>query len=295
MNRAAPPPPAQRPNEPAMAMSVDVEEYFQVQAFARVIPREQWDRWPSRIEADLERMLELLAESGTRGTFFVLGCVARDHPAMVRRIAAAGHEVASHGMSHRMVTELTREAMRSEVIDSRRLLEDLAQTRVEGYRAPSYTIEPDTRWALDVLEEAGYRYDSSIFPIRGRRYGYPDGPTRPTRMKAGASDIAEFPLTTVGAGPLRVPVLAGSYLRLLPTWISAGALLYLKLLRHPAVINIHTWEIDPGQPTVGESRRRAWTHYTRLGATPGTLRRLLSMSRFSTIAERLRQLALLPA
>jgi polysaccharide deacetylase family protein (PEP-CTERM system associated) len=278
-----------------MAMSVDVEEYFQVQAFARLIPREQWDRWPSRIEADLDRMLELLAESGTRGTFFVLGCVARDHPTMVRRIAAAGHEVASHGMSHRMVTELTREAMRAEVIDSRCLLEDLAQSRVEGYRAPSYTIGPDTRWALDVLEEAGYRYDSSIFPIRGRRYGYPDGPTLPTRMKAGASEIAEFPLTTVGAGPLRVPVLAGSYLRLLPTWISAGALLHLKLMRQPAVINIHTWEIDPGQPTVGPSRRKKWTHYARIGSTPGTLRRLLSMTRFSTIADRLRDLGVLAA
>jgi polysaccharide deacetylase family protein (PEP-CTERM system associated) len=276
-----------------MAMSVDVEEYFQVQAFARVIPRDQWNRWPSRIEADLDRMLELLAECGARGTFFVLGCVARDHPAMVRRIAAAGHEVASHGMSHRMVTELTRDEMRAEVTESRRLLEDLAQSPVEGYRAPSYTIGPSTRWALDVLLEAGYRYDSSIFPIRGRRYGYPDGPTLPGTMPAAGGQIAEFPLTTVGAGPLRVPVLAGSYLRLLPTWMSIGVLGYLKLMRLPAVINVHTWEIDPGQPTVGASRRRAWTHYARIGATPGTLRRLLRSVRFDTLAERLRQLGLI--
>ena len=286
-------PHAARASEPAMAMSVDVEEYFQVQAFARLIPRDQWNRWPSRIESNLDRMLELLAESGTRGTFFVLGCVARDHPTMVRRIAAAGHEVASHGMSHRMITELTRDAMREEVVDSRRLLEDLSQTRVEGYRAPSYTIGPGTRWALEVLAEAGYRYDSSIFPIRGRRYGDPDGPTRPTRLEAGASGIAEFPLTTVGAGAWRVPVLAGSYLRLLPTWMSVGALQYLKHLRQPAVINIHTWEIDPGQPTVGESRQRAWTHYARIGSTPGTLRRLLALARFSTIGERLRELGLM--
>jgi polysaccharide deacetylase family protein (PEP-CTERM system associated) len=281
--------------EPAMAMSVDVEEYFQVQAFAQLIPRDQWQRWPSRIEADLDRMLALLAESGTRGTFFVLGCVAREHPAMVRRIAAAGHEVASHGMSHRMVTELTPDEMRAEVVDSRALLEDLAQQRVEGYRAPSYTIEPSTRWALEVLADAGYRYDSSIFPIRGRRYGYPDGPTRPTRLAAGGATLAEFPLTTLGAGGLRVPVLAGSYLRLLPTWMSAGALQYLKQLRQPAVINIHTWEIDPGQPTVGPSRRKKWTHYARIGSTPGTLRRLLSMTRFSTIANRLRDLGVLAA
>ena len=278
-----------------MAMSVDVEEYFQVQAFARLIPRDQWHRWPSRIEADLDRMLAILSESGTRGTFFVLGCVAKDHPAMVRRIAAAGHEVASHGMSHRMITELTPEQLREELIESRRLLEDLAQTRIEGYRAPSYTIGPSTRWALDVLLEAGYRYDSSVFPIRGRRYGYPDGPTLPTRMPAGGADIAEFPLTTVGAGALRVPVLAGSYLRLMPGWVSLGALRYLKMRRLPAVINIHTWEIDPGQPTVGESRRRAWTHYSRIGAVPGTLRSLLRSARFGTIAEGLRGLGLLAA
>ena len=279
--------------EPPMAMSVDVEEYFQVQAFARLIPRDQWGRWPSRIEADLDRMLALLGESGARGTFFVLGCVARDHPEMVRRIAAAGHEVASHGMSHRMVTELTREEMRAEVVDSRRLLEDLAQAPVEGYRAPSYTIGPSTHWALEVLAEAGYRYDSSIFPIRGRRYGYPDGPTRPTRLSAGAAELAEFPLTTLGAGRLRVPVLAGSYLRLLPGWLSDGALRYLRATRQPAVINVHTWEIDPGQPTVGPSRRRLWTHYARIGATPGTLRRLLAQTPFRSIGERLRDLGLL--
>jgi len=278
---------------PAMAMSVDVEEYFQVQAFARLIPRGEWARWPSRIEANLDRMLALLAESGTRGTFFVLGCVAIEHPDLVRRIAAHGHEVASHGMSHRMITELSIDQMRAEAVESRRRLEDLAQAPVLGYRAPSYTIGPTTRWALEALLEAGYRYDSSIFPIRGRRYGYPDGPTAPTRMTAGGASIAEFPLTTLGVGPLRVPVLAGSYLRLLPAWFSVGALRYLKMRRLPAVINLHTWEIDPEQPTVGPSRRGSWTHYARLGSTPATLRRLLSVARFGTIADRLRELGLI--
>ncbi|MGH7742736.1 MAG: XrtA system polysaccharide deacetylase [Candidatus Eiseniibacteriota bacterium] len=292
---AAPASPASLPSAPPMAMSVDVEEYFQVQAFADLIPRDQWSRWPSRIEADLDRMLELLAESRTRGTFFVLGCVAQDHPSLVRRIAAAGHEIASHGMSHRMITELTPAELRAEATESKQRLEDLTQSRIEGYRAPSYTVGPTTRWALDVLFESGYRYDSSIFPIRGRRYGYPDGPTRPTQLAAGGGRIAEFPLTTLGAGPLRVPVLAGSYLRLLPTWMSLGALEYLKLMRLPAVINVHTWEIDPGQPTVGPSRRRAWTHYARIGATPGTLRRLLARARFGAIADGLRQLGLIDA
>jgi polysaccharide deacetylase family protein (PEP-CTERM system associated) len=239
----------------------------------------------------MDDLLALLDASGTRGTFFVLGCVAQDHPDMVRRVAAAGHEIASHGMSHIMVTELAPEVMRAEVRDSKRLLEDLTQTRVEGYRAPSYTIEPRTRWALDVLLEEGYSYDSSVFPIRGRRYGYPDGPTAPARLATPRASIAEFPLTTVGTGPLRVPVLAGSYLRLLPTWLSENLVRYRRLRRLPVVINVHTWEIDPGQPTVGPSRK--WTHYARLGSVPGTLRRVLAAARFDTIASRLRELELI--
>ncbi len=281
--------------EPALAMSVDVEEYFQVQAFAPIVPRAEWDRWPSRVEASTERMLELHAAAGARGTFFVLGCVAQKHPGLVRRIAAAGHEIGSHGMSHTMITELSPAAMRAEARDSRRLLEDLSGTPVQGYRAPSYTIGPGTRWALDVLVEAGYAYDSSIFPIRGRRYGDPDGPTLPTRLPTASASIAEFPMTTLGIGPIRIPLLAGSYLRLLPAWISEAAVRYQIARHRPLVVNVHTWEIDPGQPTVPPSRRRAWTHYARIGATPRTLGRVLRLGRFASIAERLRDLGLLDA
>ena len=281
------------PQEPAMAMSVDVEEYFQVQAFARLVSRADWDRWPSRVEANMESLLGLLEAAGARGTFFVLGCVAEKHPGMVRRIAAEGHEIGSHGMSHKMVTELSPDEMRREVRDSRRLLEDLSGSRVEGYRAPSYTISQDTRWALDVLLEAGYTYDSSMFPIRGRRYGFPDGPTRPARFSTATSTIAEFPMTTIGAGPVRIPVLAGSYLRLLPSWISEAAVRYQLLRKVPLVVNVHTWEIDPGQPTIGPSRRAAWTHYTRLGATAGTLKRVLGLARFASIGCRLKELGIL--
>jgi len=287
--------PASSAHEPALAMSVDVEEYFQVQAFAGIIPRAEWDRWPSRVEANTERMLALHDAAGAKGTFFVLGCVAEKHPGLVRRIAAAGHEIGSHGMSHRMITELSPEQMRAEARDSRRLLEDLSGTAVIGYRAPSYTINPGTRWALDILVEAGYAYDSSIFPIRGRRYGYPDGPTLPTRLATGSSSIAEFPLTTLGAGRIRIPLLAGSYLRLLPAWISETAVRYHIGRRRPLVVNIHTWEIDPDQPTVGPSRRKKWTHYTRIGATSRTLARVLRLGRFASIRERLEDLGLLDA
>ena len=280
--------------EPAFAMSVDVEDYFQVQAFAHLVPRGDWDAWPCRVEANTERILAILEEARATGTFFILGWVAVRYPALVRRIAACGHEIGSHGMSHRMITELAPAEMLAEARDSRRLLEDLSGTRVEGYRAPSYTVSRETLWALDALLEAGYTYDSSMFPIRGRRYGYPEGPTLPTRLAVGSSEIAEFPMTTIGVGPIRIPVLAGSYLRLLPTWISRAAVRYQLLRGLPLVVNIHPWEADPGQPTIGPSRRRAWSHYSRLGSTAGTLRALLRMAPFAGVRERLRALGVLP-
>ena len=274
-------------------MSVDVEDYFQVQAFASQVPREDWDRWPCRVEANVDRLLELFEGTGTRGTFFILGWVALRYPKLVERIAAQGHEVASHGMSHRMLTELTPEEMRTEAADSRHLLEDLSGTRVEGYRAPSYTINRHTHWALEVLLDAGYTYDSSMFPIRGRRYGYPEGPTRPVRHPVNGTSIAEFPMSTIPVGPVRIPVLAGSYLRLLPTWVSVAAVQYHLMRNVPLVVNIHPWEADPGQPTIGPSRSRSWSHYARLSTTYGTLDRVLRMAPFGTVRDRLRELGLL--
>lgn len=279
--------------EPPFAMSVDVEDYFQVQAFAHWVDRSEWDRYPARVERNVNDLLAILADAGAFGTFFVLGWIAARQPALVRRIAASGHEIGSHGMSHRMLTEMTPEQVREEARTSRLLLEDVSGTRVEGYRAPSYSINHDTRWALDALVEAGYTYDSSIFPIRGRRYGYPEGPTVPVRLPTDRSEIAEFPLTTIGVGPIRLPLLAGSYLRLLPTWISRAAVSY-HLRRHlPLMVNVHPWEIDPEQPTIGPSRRKTWTHYTRLSRTAATLRRVLGMARFATVATRLREMRLL--
>ncbi|TMQ63969.1 MAG: DUF3473 domain-containing protein [Candidatus Eisenbacteria bacterium] len=282
-----------RSPEPAFAMSVDVEEYFQVQAFATQVGRQDWERWPSRVEANVDRILEILEETRTRATFFVLGWVAERHAGLVGRIASHGHEIGSHGMSHRMLTELSPAEVRRELADSRRLLEDQAGQRVEGFRAPSYTVERETRWALDLLIETGYAYDSSIFPIRGRRYGYPEGPQLPTRVATEAGEIAEFPMSTIPVGPIRIPVLAGSYLRLLPGWVSALAVSYHLQRDRPLVVNVHPWEADPGQPTIGPSRWRAWSHYGRLASVPGTLRRVLGMARFGTVGARLRELGLL--
>jgi polysaccharide deacetylase family protein (PEP-CTERM system associated) len=277
--------------EPPFAMSVDVEDYFQVQAFADLVDRSAWDRYPTRVERNVDDLLTILAETRAHGTFFVLGWVATRFPALVRRIASCGHEIGSHGMSHRMLTEMTPAEVREEALTSRRLLEDVSSTRVEGYRAPSYSINGRTRWALDVLAEAGYTYDSSIYPIRRRRYGWPGGPTAPVRLPTDRSEIAEFPMSTIGVGPLRLPILAGSYLRLLPAWVSRAAVTYHARRRLPLMVNVHPWEIDPGQPTVGPSRR--WTHYGRLARTAATLRSVLDMARFASVASRLREMRLL--
>ncbi|HEX7078167.1 MAG TPA: polysaccharide deacetylase family protein, partial [Candidatus Eisenbacteria bacterium] len=212
-----------------------------------------------------------------------------------REIARRGHEVASHGMDHRMLGELTPHTFRADARESRALLEDLAQAPVLGYRAPSYSVRAETLWAIDVLAETGYAYDSSVYPIRRRRYGYPEGPVAPARIAgpAGAT-LAEFPLPTLSLGVARLPVLAGAYLRLLPAWISR-----LALDRHvshgaPFILNVHPWEIDPDQPTVGPSRRATWTHYAGLRRTAPLLVALLGRTPFRSAASRLRELGLLP-
>lgn len=282
--------------EPPLAMSVDVEDYYQVQAFARLISRESWSSYPSRVGANTRRLLDLFDETGATATFFILGWVARRDPGLVREIAARGHEVASHGMDHRMLTEMTPDEFRIDARDSRALLEDLAQTPVLGFRAPSYSVGKGTLWAIDVLAEQGYAYDSSVYPIRRRRYGYPEGPTRPAFLVGrGGARLVEFPLPTVPIGPFKLPVLAGAYLRLFPGWVSERALEYHLGRRMPLIVNVHPWEIDPSQPTVGPSRARAWTHYTGLRKTEAVLRATLRRGRFRDAATRLRELGLLPA
>jgi polysaccharide deacetylase family protein (PEP-CTERM system associated) len=281
------------PSGPPFAMSVDVEEYFHVQAFAHLVDRSKWEAYPTRVERTVDSLLAILDETGATGTFFVLGWIAARRPGLVRHIASCGHEIGSHGMSHRMLTELSAVELREEARTSRLLLEDISGTPVEGFRAPTYSVNRRTRWALDVLAEVGYTYDSSIFPIRRRRYGYPDGPTAPVRISTDRSEIAEFPMTTIGVGPVRIPVLAGSFLRLLPSWVSQAAVLYHLQRQLPLVVNVHPWEIDPGQPTIGPSRRKAWTHYGRLGHTANTLRRVLGMAPFASVGTRLRELQLL--
>ena len=258
------------------AFTVDVEDYFHVSAFeGRILP-EEWERWPQRVAGNTARLLDLLAEAGVRGTFFVLGWVAERHPGLVRRIAEAGHEVASHGHAHRRVSTMDPQAFRADVLRAKAALEDAAGVAVWGYRAPSYSIGPDNLWALEVLQETGHRYSSSIYPIRHDLYGWPDGPRFPWRP-LGEEGLLEIPITTLEWRGRRLPCGGGGWFRLFPYVLYRGALRRVNRRdRRPAVFYCHPWELDPDQPRPrGLDARTRFRHYLNLERTEGRLRRLL--------------------
>lgn len=267
------------------AFTVDVEDYFQVQAFADVVDPGRWDDYGSRVVANTSRVLDLLAERNVSATFFVLGWVAQRHPAIVRRIVALGHEVASHGMSHRMVTTQTQEAFRRETRDSKSLLEDQAQQPVLGYRAATYSITPKSTWALDVLCEEGFRYDSSIFPMRHDHYGMPEANPLPHRLTTPAGrSLVEFPITVLRRGGLTIPVAGGGYFRLFPYGFTRWALRKLNTTGQQFVFYIHPWELDPGQPRIPNARLLSrFRHYNNLQRCAARLRLLLEDFEFTTM------------
>lgn len=268
------------------AFSLDVEDYFMVLNFQRGLSRERWKEMPARVAIGTDRVLEALDRVGAKGTFFILGCVAREHPDLVRRIAAEGHEIASHGWSHAPLFELDRVKLFGELHRSKELLEDLSGQEVIGFRAPSFSVRPDTLWALDVLLEAGYRYDSSVFPVRHPDYGIPTAPLTPHRMETpSGATIAEFPMTVARFLGRNVPVSGGGYFRLLPYGITRWGLAQVEREGRPAVFYLHPWELDPDQPDLREhtSRLGALRHYTRLSQTESRLERLLGTFRFTTV------------
>jgi polysaccharide deacetylase family protein (PEP-CTERM system associated) len=247
------------------AMTVDVEDYFQVSAFEDHIRREDWDRLPCRVERNVDRILDLFAHNGVRATFFTLGWVAERYPGVVRRIVGAGHELASHGWSHVRATEQDRAELSADVIRTKALLEDLSGGPVLGYRAASYSIGARNLWALDVLAAAGYRYSSSIFPIRHDLYGMPEAPRFAFRPNP-ASDFLEIPVTTVELGERKLPCSGGGWFRLFPYALSRWAL--DRVNRHDSqacIFYFHPWEIDPDQPRqVGIGARTRFRHYLNL-------------------------------
>jgi polysaccharide deacetylase family protein (PEP-CTERM system associated) len=274
-------------NSPQCAFTVDVEDYFQVDAFSDVIPVAAWDSFESRVVANTSRLLDLLDEHRVRGTFFVLGWIAERHAALVQAIAARGHEVASHGMSHQQVFTQSPEVFRRETRDSKRLLEDLIQAPVFGYRAATYSITRQSLWALDILQEEGFLYDSSIFPVRHDRYGIPDARTVPHRLETpGGKTIVEFPLTAVRILGVNLPVAGGGYFRLFPYSLTRWGLRRVRAEGRPVVFYLHPWEVDPGQPRVEGARRRSrFRHYLNLDRTLPRLHRLLQDFQFGTVRD----------
>lgn len=277
------------------AMTIDVEDYFHVAALAQSISPDQWDDMEYRVESSTHRLLEVLAESNVRATFFVLGWVARKSPGLVRTIQSAGHEIASHGWSHKLVYNQSREEFTRETRDSKALLEDITGRAVDGYRASTYSITARSKWALDVLCELGFRYDSSIFPIRHDLYGIPDAPVRPGVIQApGGGRIVEFPMSVVRLAGIRMPVSGGGYFRLLPYWLTRMGLRRLnERERRPFVFYLHPWELDTGQPVVKAGLLSRFRHYTNLHETEPRLRRLLGQFRFGPISDVLVDLGLM--
>jgi len=279
----------------ANALTVDVEDYFHVSALASSIRRDTWNSRESRVVANTRRLLTIFEQSGVQGTFFVLGWVAERHPEMIREIAALGHEVACHGMSHRLVYEQSPTEFREETLHSKKLLEDITGSTILGYRAASYSIVGKSLWALDILRELGFAYDSSIFPVRHDRYGIPDAERIPHRMATpGGASIVEWPLATARILGFRLPVSGGGYFRLLPYWMSRWGLASINRRDlQPFIFYLHPWEIDPAQPRVAASLLSRFRHYTNLEKCEGRLQRLLNDFRFGTVRDGLQKLGLL--
>ena len=266
--------------------SVDVEEYFHVLAFQRTISRSEWDDWPCRAEAGVDLLLELLAERDYLGTFFTVGWLAERQPWLIRRIAAAGHEVASHSWWHRRVDRLSEKDFREDARRTRSLLQDLTGQPIFGFRAPSFSMGRHTPWAFDVLIGEGYRYDSSVFPIRRPDYGDPTAPLTPYVVERAEGTMLELPLATTQIAGMRWPAAGGGYFRQLPYALTRRAFREHGEAGHAGVFYVHPWELDPEQPRVAAPLLSRMRHYRGLNHTAPRLRRLLAEFSFTSIAER---------
>jgi polysaccharide deacetylase family protein (PEP-CTERM system associated) len=258
------------------AMTIDVEDYFHVSVFDGLVPRSQWDHLESRVCANTARLLEIFRDAGVKGTFFVLGWIAAKFPTLVRDIAAEDHEIASHGYAHRLIYDQTPATFREDVRKAKAVLENAARCKVLGYRAPSYSVTPQTLWALDILIEEGYTYDASIFPIRHDRYGIPVSPRHPYMLARAGGTLLEAPASTVAWGLLNLPIAGGGYFRILPyAWTRWGITRLNRSEGRPAIFYLHPWEIDPEQPRLQAGVLSRFRHYRNLEKTEGRLRQML--------------------
>ncbi len=267
------------------ALSFDIEEYFHAEVFSGVVRREEWSALESRVARTTELLLELLDEAATAATFFVLGWVAERQRGLIRRIAEGGHELACHGYGHQMITRLSRSEFASDVERAKGLIEETAGVGVVGYRAPTFSVVRETLWSLDVLADQGFQYDSSIFPIVHDRYGIPDAPRFPHRRTTpSGAEMAEFPMSTVARGRWRIPVAGGGYFRLFPYAVTRRALLDINTREgQPAMVYLHPWELDAGQPRLPMGRLSRFRHSVNTRKTESRLRRLLRDFQFRPV------------
>ena len=275
------------------ALTVDVEDYFQVSAFAENIDQKDWDSHPLRVENNTRKLLDMFDAYQLKATFFVLGWVAERQRDLVLEIAKRGHEVACHGYSHQLVYNQSADVFRQETVRAKNILEDIIQQPVRGYRAASYSITEKSEWALDILAESGFIYDSSIFPVRHDRYGMPDTPEHPYRLKTPAGhSIIEFPLSTAKIINYRLPIAGGGYFRLYPYWLSKMGLQQINRQQKPFIFYLHPWEIDPEQPRIAASWFSRFRHYNNLDKCEARLRNLMTDFKFGTTWDVLNRLGL---
>jgi polysaccharide deacetylase family protein (PEP-CTERM system associated) len=266
-------------------LSFDVEEHFQVSAFESPMRRRHWDQFESRVQTNTEKLLELLAKKGVQATFFILGWVAERYPSLVRQIASAGHEVASHGYAHELITSQTPVVFREDIRKAKAILESILSKPVLGYRAPSFSITKDTMWATQVLVEEGYIYDSSIFPVVHDRYGVPSANPELHQLSTASGLLWEVPPSTVKCLGVRLPVAGGGYFRLYPYPVLRALLRKLEGEGAPLVMYMHPWEFDPDQPRMEGSMVSRMRHYLNLDKTEGRMRALLEDFSFAPIRQ----------
>jgi polysaccharide deacetylase family protein (PEP-CTERM system associated) len=267
------------------AMTVDVEDYFHVSAFDRIVSRDRWDGFDSRVVKNTNYLLEIFEQSRVHATFFVLGWVADRFPTLVRQIVASGHEIASHGYHHQLLYLLTPQQFREDVRSAKAAIENAAGVRVLGYRAPSFSVIESSRWALDVLIEEGHQYDTSIFPVHHDRYGIPNAERHAHVVRRPVGTLVEVPASTVRVGGINLAIAGGGYFRLCPyAWTHWGIRRVNGAERQPVIFYLHPWEVDPDQPRFKVNLSTRVRHYSRLDRTAPRLKRLLKDFRFSTVA-----------
>lgn len=272
------------------ALSIDVEDYFHVNAFAKHVRPEDWHTYPTRVGDNIRQILDMLDEFSVRATFFVLGWVAERMPLLVKEIHRRGHEIACHGYGHQLVYHLTRMQFRDDISRAKNILEDMCGERVCGYRAPSYSITNRSLWALDILVEEGFTFDSSIFPIHHDVYGIPGGKRFIHEISTSEGTIREFPLSTLPVKfwlwHSRLPIAGGGYLRLLPAQLVERAIRTINDKENqPVIVYFHPWEIDPGQPRIRAGLKSSFRHYLNLERMELKVRHLLERFRFTTMGE----------